>query len=316
MTILLLGSTGQLGRALAPKLRHRDRLVTAARSTEQGGVPKPDRPLDLEDTEGLPALFDAVEPALVVNAAAYTAVDRAESEPDRAMRVNGEAVGALARLCAARAIPFVSYGTDYVFDGRGVRPYVESDDTAPVSVYGRSKLLGEQGFRAAAGPGLMLRTSWVYAATGGNFLLTMLRLGQTQPKLRVVADQIGVPNWSERLAELTVRALDRHMIGELPWPEAGLYHLSALEAVSWHGFAEAIFEAVRRLAPPAIADRFVVEQVEAITTADYPTPAARPANSVLDSTRFHDHYHIEAQSWRVDLDNCVREWISRQEGAA
>jgi dTDP-4-dehydrorhamnose reductase len=316
MTILLLGSTGQLGRALAPRLRHRDHLVTAARAVDGSGAPQPDQLLDLEDGPGLLALLEAVEPALVVNAAAYTAVDRAESDSARAMRVNGEAVAELAQGCAARGVPFVSYGTDYVFDGCGTGPYREDAETGPRSVYGRSKLLGEDGFRAAAGPGLMLRTSWVYAATGGNFLLTMLRLGQTQPKLRVVADQIGVPNWSERLAELTVRALDRHMIGELPWPEAGLYHLSALEAVSWHGFAEAIFEAVRRLAPPAIADRFVVEQVEAITTADYPTPAARPANSVLDSTRFHDHYHIEAQSWRVDLDNCVREWISRQEGAA
>lgn len=307
--ILLLGANGQLGRALQPELGELGELITAARGGRDVGA---DLAVDLADRPDFDRLIGASGATLVVNAAAFTAVDGAESDPDTAFRVNGEAVTALSSACAAQDVPLVHYSTDFVFDGSGEGALTETAPTAPLSVYGRSKLAGEEGMRGSGVRGLLLRTSWVYGASGANFFLTMLRLGRERSELRVVADQFGVPNWTRALASRTVAALNIHLEARLPWPTTtALYHLSASGRTSWHGFAEAILAEVRRQLPEDHPVRLQVAQVTAITTADYPTPARRPANSELDATAFHTRYGIPVTDWREELAACVREWLGR-----
>ena len=239
-------------------------------------------------------MLDALRPARVVNAAAYTAVDKAESDADAAHAANAATPGAIARWCAANGVPLVHYSTDYVFDGAGTRPYRPEDPTAPLGVYGASKLAGEDAIRTAGGRHLIFRTAWVYAAHGQNFLRTMLRVGAERDVLRVVADQIGTPTPAALIADVTARVLRQGT------DASGTWHLTAAGETSWHGFAQAIFDG-------AVARGLIARAptVEAITTADYPTPAKRPAYSRLDTDSLQRDFGIELPKWRDALGDVL-----------
>ncbi len=296
-SILLIGRSGQVAQALqelaAAQLPGRS-LVVAARPELDLAAPE----LQLE--RQLEALLEQVRPALVINAAAYTAVDRAESEPELALAVNATAVGVLARSCARRSLPLLHLSTDYVFDGSGERPWREDDPTGPLGVYGATKLAGEEALRAAGGPHLLLRVSWVFGRRGGNFVRTMLRLAAERPALSVVADQIGGPTSAEAIARTLLELAPAALAGELPW---GTYHYAGQPAVSWHDFAAAIFQEAQEL---GLLDS--VPTLTAIPTSAYPTPAARPANSRLDGSRFQQAFGLPLPDWRADLRACLEAW--------
>lgn len=298
--ILLLGADGQLGTELRRTLASLGDVVCA---TLSGRID--DRACEQADfgtPATLSALVERVGPDVVVNAAAHTAVDRAEQERDLAWRINAEAPGVLAAACVSRGARFVHYSTDYVFDGRGTRPYREDDPPAPLGVYGASKLAGERAVRASGAPHMIFRTAWVYAAHSHNFLRTMFRLGAEREVLRVVADQIGTPTPAGLIADVTAQAL-RHA-----GSASGLWHLTAAGQTSWHGFAEAIFAGAvaRGLLPRA-------PTVEPITTADYPTPAARPAYSVLDTRKLREAFGISLPAWQDGLGD-VLDQLARNVG--
>ncbi|MET4574110.1 dTDP-4-dehydrorhamnose reductase [Stenotrophomonas rhizophila] len=289
MNVLLFGANGQLGqellRALAP-------LGTVTATTRSGSLADGSScdVADFNQPATLAALMDRVQPDVVVNAAAYTAVDRAEEDRDAAWRANADAPGVIARWCAAAGVPLVHYSTDYVFDGQGTRAYLEDDATAPLGVYGQSKLAGEDAVRAAGGRHLIFRTAWVYASHSANFLRTMLRVGAEREVLRVVADQVGTPTPAALIADVTAQVLQH------PGRLSGTWHLTASGQTSWHGFAEAIFAQAQ--AGGVLAR---VPVVEAISTADYPTPAKRPAWSVLDNGRLQQDFGLQLPSWQDGL---------------
>ncbi len=295
MTILVFGGNGQVGREL---LRALAPLGTVVATTRSGTLADGSacEVADFDRPDSLPALLDRLRPALVVNAAAYTAVDRAEQEPEAAFRANAQAPGVIARWCAAQGVPLVHYSTDYVFDGQGRAPYREDAPTAPLGVYGTSKRDGEDAVRAAGGRHLIFRTAWVYAAHGGNFLRTMLRLGAERDELRVVADQIGTPTPAALIADVTAHAL-RH-----PGGLSGTWHLTASGQTSWHGFAEALF--AEALAAGVLAK---APLVEAIPSSEYPTPATRPAWSVLDNHRLQQDFGIVLPAWQDGLKRVMAE---------
>ncbi|KAF1689599.1 dTDP-4-dehydrorhamnose reductase [Pseudoxanthomonas taiwanensis] len=298
MRLLVVGANGQVGRELRRSLAELGQVLPATRDgrLDDGTACAV---ADLGDPDGLARLVRDTTPDTVVNAAAYTAVDQAEDEPDVAWRINAQAPGVLARACAGAGIPLVHYSTDYVFDGRGTRPYREDDPTAPLGAYGASKRAGEEAALAAGGRPLGFRTAWVYAAHGHNFLRTMLRLGAEREELRVVADQVGTPTPAALIADVPAVALRRALAGPAV---AGLWHLVAAGQTSWHGFAEAIFaEAVAAgLLPRA-------PRVLPITTAGYPTRTRRPAYSCLDTTRLRRDFGVELPDWREGLRGVVTE---------
>ena len=289
MTVLLFGGNGQVGHELRRSLRALGDVVVTTRS---GQLPEGARceVADFDCHDSLAALVQRVAPAIVVNAAAYTAVDKAEDDVDAAFRTNAEAPGVLARACALRDIPFVHYSTDYVFDGQGSRPYREDDPTAPLGVYGASKLAGEDAIRAAGGRHLILRTAWVYGQHGHNFMKTMLRLGAERDELRVVADQVGTPTPAALIADVTTELLG---LRDAP---SGTFHLTPRGETSWHGFAEAILEEAlaRGLIPRA-------PKVIPIATSDYPTRARRPGYSRLDIGRLEQVLGRALPEWRTGL---------------
>ncbi len=290
MKILLLGANGQVGTELRRSLAPLGEVVAATR----GGTLADGARCEIADFDApasLPALVERVAPDVVVNAAAYTAVDRAESERGAAFRTNAEAPAMLASACAALDALLVHYSTDYVFDGSADRPYREDDPTAPLGVYGESKLAGEQAIRASGARHLVLRTAWVYAAHGGNFLLTMLRLAKERDTLRVVADQVGSPTPAWLIADITARLL------QADGGRSGTWNLTTSGHTSWHGFAEAIFAGAVQRGLLARAP-----EVVAIGTADYPTPARRPAWSVLDNAALQRDFGLELPHWRDALD--------------
>lgn len=292
MKILVLGANGQVGhellRALAP-LGH----VVAA--TRDGVLADGSRGLvgDLADAASLASALDDARADLVVNAAAYTAVDRAEDEPELADRINHRAPGEIGAWAAKHAARVIHYSTDYVFDGSGTRPYREDDATAPLGVYGASKLAGERALAASGARHLVLRTAWVYAARGHNFLRTMLRLARERDELRVVADQVGAPTPAHWLADATAQvAACWHGAGD-----DGVCHLVAAGQCSWHALAQAIVDgAVAR----GLIER--APRVTAIASADFPTRARRPAYSVLDGERVERRFGIVRPDWRTGLD--------------
>jgi dTDP-4-dehydrorhamnose reductase len=243
--------------------------------------------------------LDEVRPDVIVNAAAYTAVDKAESEPELAHAVNAVAPALLAQEAARRGALLIHYSTDYVYDGAKAAPYVESDKTNPLGAYGRSKLAGEEGIRASGCDHLIFRTSWVYAARGANFLRTILRLAAEREELRIVMDQIGAPTWARLIAEATALAL-RQALAERRHGrfESGLFHLACAGETSWHGFASAIVAGRSGLR---------VKTVTPITTADYPLPAPRPANSRLDTSAFRARFGLALPDWRDCLPLCLEE---------
>lgn len=275
--ILLFGAGGQVGSELA--------AVARARGVSLRGVTR--ESADITSPGDVEALVADAKPRLIVNAAAYTAVDRAEQEPDMANAINATGAGNVARAAAAANVPVVHMSTDYVFDGSKTGPYVEDDALAPLGVYGRSKAVGEAQVRAACSNAVILRTAWVYGPYGNNFLKTMLRLAANRDRLRVVADQHGCPTSTADIAE-AILAVDRAMIaGETA---RGVFHFAGDGITTWHAFAEAIVDYQAQWThkrPP----------LDAITTADYPTPARRPANSALDSTLFARRFGYRAKPW-------------------
>ncbi len=288
--ILLIGKNGQVGwelrRTLAPV----------------GQVLAVDYPeIDLTDAAAARRLVLENKPSVVINAAAYTAVDKAETETKTAHQINGFAPGVLAEAAKQVGALMVHYSTDYVFDGAKTTPYLETDSPKPLGVYGQSKLAGDEGVRAAGGNHLIFRLCWVYGLRGQNFLLTMQRLARERESLRVVGDQFGCPTWSRLIAEATTQALRQVLVA----PEAsvfnGTYHLAASDSTSWHGFASRIVEWM-----PESERR--CREVTAITTADYPTPAKRPAYSVLDCGKLERVFGIQLPGW----DECLRLVLDKQ----
>lgn len=287
MKLLVLGAGGQVGGELRRLAWPRDYRVAAC---DRDGV----------DITCRAAVFAAIErerPDLVVNAAAYTAVDRAESEAEAAWAVNAAGPANLAAACGEACVPLIHLSTDYVFDGSKTAPYREDDPVNPLGVYGNSKEAGDRAVREAMREHVILRTAWVYAAHGHNFVHTMLRLAAERPALRVVADQIGSPTSAADIAAAIAAIAARIAAGNGRW---GTYNFAGAGIVSWHGFATAIFElaAPWRGPPPP---------VEAIATSDYPTPARRPANSVLDCRKIADHYGIVPRPWRAALADVIHE---------
>ena len=295
MTVLVFGGNGQVGQELLRALSPLGEVVATTRS---GTLPDGSacEVADFNQPDSLPALLDRLQPSAVINAAAYTAVDRAEQEPEAALRANAQAPGVIARWCAAHGVPLVHYSTDYVFDGQDNTPYREEEPTAPLGVYGTSKRNGEDAVRAAGGRHLIFRTAWVYAAHGANFLRTMLRVGAERDALRVVADQIGTPTPAALIADVTARALQHP--GEL----SGTWHLTASGQTSWHGFAEAIFA-------EALAAGVLVKAptVEAIPSSEYPTPAKRPSWSVLDNRKLQQDFGLVLPAWQDGLKRVMAE---------
>lgn len=292
MRILLLGANGQVGTELQRSLVS---LGDVACGTRNGRlVDGTDCEVaDFDRPATLATLVDRLAPDIVVNAAAYTAVDRAEDERDAAFRANAEAPAALAGACARNGALLLHYSTDYVFDGQGSRPYRPDDPTGPLGAYGASKLAGEQAIAASGCRHLVLRTAWVYAAHGQNFLRTMLRLGADRDELRVVADQAGTPTPAGTIADASARVLQAIHGGKVP---DSIYHLTAAGATTWHGFAEAIFDGAHAR---GLLDRR--PRVVPITTADFPTRAARPAFSVLDHSALEREFALSLPCWQDGL---------------
>ena len=290
MKILLTGKNGQLGfelqRALAPLGE-----VVAVGTQD----------CDLADADALRELVRRVAPDVIVNPAAYTAVDKAESDEATARAVNAVAPAILGEEGAKLGALVLHYSTDYVFDGTAKKPYREDDPTAPLGVYGRSKLAGEHALRASGAQHLILRTAWVYAARGNNFLRTMLRVGAERDEVRVVDDQIGAPTSARRIADATASALEQ-WLGADATERAGTYHLTSAGRASWFDFATGIFE--HAVARGLIAR---VPRVQPIATAEYPTRARRPAYSVLDCSRFENAFGIQLPDWRVGLESVLDE---------
>ena len=296
LKILVPGRTGQVGWELQSALAPLGTVIALDRDQ-----------MDLANPDSIRRAIREHKPQIIVNAAAYTAVDKAESEPEPAMLINGVAPGILAEEARRLGAVLVHYSTDYVFDGTKKQPYIEDDPPHPLSEYGRSKLAGEQVIASSGAVHLIFRTSWVYAARGQNFVRTMLRLGRERSELRIVDDQVGAPTWARFIAEATAQVLrqlgDGHKaIGN----RAGIYNLTATGATSWYGFASAIFaEAKAQLGvtPPKLIP---------ITTAEYPLPARRPANSRLDNSKLTAAFGLTPPSWNTMLTACIREMGIRQ----
>jgi dTDP-4-dehydrorhamnose reductase len=290
MALLLLGAEGQVGREVARLAAMRALPLTALGRR------------DLDITDGA-AVRRALEPgyAAVINAAAYTAVDRAESEEALALAVNRDGAGFVAEACCDTGAALIHLSTDYVFDGLKGRPYREDDPVNPLNAYGRSKLAGEAAVRAALPTHVILRTSWVFGAERGNFVKTMLRLGAERPELSIVADQFGCPTPAAALAEAILT-----VVGKLAPESYGTYHCAGAERISWHGFAEAIFGAQQVLTGRA------GPRLNAIATADYPTAATRPVDSTLDSRRFQATFGQAPIDWRTGLEDVLRRLAAQQ----
>ena len=284
---LITGQHGQVSQALQQQLQGLGELIILGRSQ-----------LDLANPDQIRKHIRAHSPDLIINAAAHTAVDLAESEPDAAFAINAITPGILAEEAKALGIPLIHYSTDYVFDGSKPAPYTETDTPNPLGVYGQSKLDGERAIVAVGGEYLILRTSWVYSNHGKNFLLTMQRLLQEKPHMRIVADQIGAPTWAGTIATSTRALIERWQAGEAgPW---GIYHLTAQGETSWFGFAEAIGEHLR-------AQGKACAELEAIPSSAYPTPAKRPLNSRLDCSRLQQQWHVSQPQWQDALRECLAE---------
>jgi dTDP-4-dehydrorhamnose reductase len=287
MKILVFGAGGQIGRE----------VCRAAWPPRYTLLPLDRKAVDITKSAAVSAMLDRETPDLAINLAAFTAVDRAESEPEAAWAVNCAGAAHIAAACDESATPLIHLSTDYVFDGRKAEPYREEDAVGPLGVYGRSKEAGERAVRAAAARHVILRTAWVFGAYGANFVKTMLRLAAQRPVLRVVADQRGCPTAAADIAAALIVIAEYIERSEAKW---ATYHFVGAGAASWHGFAEAIFD----LAAPQPAAR---PQVEPISTDQYPTPARRPMNSVLDCRKIAEAFGIQPPPWRVGLASVIRE---------
>lgn len=296
MKILLFGRSGQVGRELEQVLAPICRLVACGRDEA-----------DLERPDSVRAIMRRESPDLVVNAAAYTAVDRAESEPGRAHQINAETVGVMADEVARLGGWLVHYSTDYVFDGTQPGRYVETDPTGPLNVYGATKLAGEQLIAASGCRHLIFRTSWVYAAHGANFISTMLRLLQDRDEVAVVADQIGAPTSAARIAAVTTTAIQRLAAAEHEPPASGLYHLTASGETSWHGYAEFIAATARAGGFPL---RVAADGIRPIPSSARPQAAGRPANSRLATAKLQNTFETSLPAWQTDVQQVVATLLS------
>jgi dTDP-4-dehydrorhamnose reductase len=288
--ILILGQQGQVAWELQRTLASLGHVTVLGSQV-----------LDLANPDAICAQVRSIQPDIIVNAAAYTAVDKAESESALCLSINAIAPGILAELARESQALLVHYSTDYVFDGIKASPYLETDQTNPLSVYGASKLAGEQAIIQADCAHLILRTTWVYGDRGKNFLLTILRLAAEKTELKIVADQIGAPTWSRAIAEATTQVITqcRHDRTSVK----GLYNLSAAGKTSWHGFATEIIDRARSINPDL---QLAIEQILPIPTTDYPTPAQRPTNSVLDSSKLLKDFGVQLPDWQVSLGQCMQ----------
>lgn len=302
MKILLTGKNGQVGWELQRTLATLGDVVAVDR---QG--------MDLANPDSIRGVIRAVRPDLIVNAAAYTAVDKAESEPDLAMAINGIAPGIMAEEAKRLGAAMVHYSTDYVFDGAKTSPYTEEDAPNPLSVYGKTKLAGEQAIQAAGIPHLIFRTSWVYGLRGRNFLLTILRLAKERGELKIVDDQVGAPTWSRMIAEATAQILAQSFLPLTPHPSlltqyGGIYNLTASGRTSWHGFAKAILDSMTTQGPnPSPLTPHPSPNLIPIATPEYPLPAPRPLYSMLSSAKLNRTFGVALPAWDDSLMLCMEE---------
>ncbi len=298
--ILVTGINGQVGFELLRSLAAQGQVIAVGRGD-----------MDLSDPDSIRRTVRETGPDLIVNAAAYTAVDQAESEPELALAVNGVAPGILAEEAKRLGAALIHYSTDYVFDGTKAAPYTEDDKPQPINVYGRTKLAGERAIQAVDGPHLILRTSWIYGMRGKNFLLTILRLAREREELSIVDDQVGAPTWSRAIAVATCDILRRLGHGQPGFADAcarqrGIYNLSAAGHTSWHGFAAEIL-AQAASAPPGRSDFALarVPMLKPIATEQYPTPARRPSYSVLENAKLQHTFGLTLPDWKSSLAECM-----------
>ena len=289
MKILLTGKTGQVGWELNRSL---SKLATVfAMGRDQ---------MDLSKPETLRPVIQEIRPNIIINAAAYTAVDKAESEPELAMTINGVAPGVIAEEAKTVGAAMIHYSTDYVFDGEATSPYEEEDPTNPISIYGKSKLAGEQTVIQADIPHIIIRTGWVYSLRGSNFLLTMQKLAQAKHQIKVVDDQIGGPTWSRTIAESTVRILEPRLKGDAIkspiFSHSGVFHMTCGGKTNWFGFANKILE---------LSNLLEGTEVIPIPTIEYPTPAIRPKYSILSNKKLQQTFHHEMPQWQEALRECL-----------
>jgi dTDP-4-dehydrorhamnose reductase len=295
MKILLTGATGQVGWELARTLLPLGEVIAVDRSQA-----------DLADLTALRTIVQQYKPDVIVNPAAYTAVDKAETERELAFLVNAEAPGVLAEEAKKIDALLVHYSTDYVFDGTKNAPYTETDSTNPSNVYGQSKLAGEQAIQSVAGDYLILRTSWVYASRGNNFLKTILRLAAEREELKIIADQIGSPTWARLIAETTAHIVRQTLLERSTNRfNSNLYHLTSSDATSWQGFAQKIVDIVREQGNVALKNKAILP----IPTTDYPLPAKRPANSRLSNDSLEQQFGLVMPSWDNALKLCMQELV-------
>lgn len=297
MKILLLGKNGQVGWELQRSLAPLGELIALDRHAVDGLCG------DLSDLEALRATIRQIKPDVIVNAAAYTAVDKAESETELASRVNGDASQLMAEEAATLGAWLIHYSTDYVFSGQGSAPWQENDAVAPVNHYGASKLAGEQAISASGCKHLIFRTSWVYGARGNNFAKTMLRLATDRDTLNVIADQIGAPTGADLIADVTALAIRQAM----QRPELlGLYHLAASGEVSWHGYASHVIAFAQDN-----GEQLAVKNVSPIDTTAYPTPARRPLNSRLNTQKLRNNFSLHLPDWQSGVTRMLREVLNK-----
>jgi len=288
MKILLTGRNGQVGYELERSLQGFGEIIAIDRTQ-----------MDLANLAQVRDLIRAVKPNLIINPAAYTAVDQAEAEPDLAMRINGQAPGVMAEEAKKLGAAMIHYSTDYVFDGAKATPYLETDATGPINVYGATKLAGEQAIQAAGIPHMILRTSWVYGMRGNNFLRTILRLAQERDELRIITDQYGAPTWCRTVADSTghIVAMQKNARDAQDWwqQHSGIYNLTAQGQTTWYGFAQAILESAAITSKPCLIP---------IATQDYPLPAKRPPHSVMSSEKYMITFMKVLPNWRAALELC------------
>ncbi|MFT5426238.1 MAG: dTDP-4-dehydrorhamnose reductase [Gammaproteobacteria bacterium] len=294
MNILLLGANGQIGWELKRTLAPLGQLKVCDRQT-----------VNLENTDELLATVQDYCPTVIVNAAAYTAVDKAESEPEKAYRINAEAVKLLANEASRLNAWLIHYSTDYIFDGTKKGAYIETDVPNPLSIYGKTKLQGEEAIKKSGCKHIIFRSSWVYAAHGANFVKTIIRLAKERDEIKVVADQFGTPTSAEMIADITALSL-RHLTHKKEFAEqlSGTYHLTATGETSWHGFAKYVVAEAQKC---GIILRAMPENVTPISTSEYPLPAIRPANSRLDSQKLVDTFAVNLPPWQTHAQRMISE---------
>ena len=292
MKILLLGKNGQVGWELQRSLAPLGEVLALDRNSSSHCG-------DLSNLEGLAETVRLFRPDVVVNAAAYTAVDKAESDQSTAHLINALAPEVLARACAAIGAYLVHFSTDYVFDGAGQKPWFESDATGPLNVYGHSKLAGEKGIAKQGAKHVIFRTSWVYGTEGGNFAKTMLRLAQERDKMAVINDQFGAPTGAALLADITALCLQRVQPEQHEPYLSGIYHLAAAGETTWHAYARYVLQQAQSLKPSL---KYTVKEVAAVATTEFPTPAARPLNSRLNCSQLENALQLKLPAWQTGVD--------------